>query len=111
VAFESLLVASGWVHVREDLLLGGFVPVGMVALWAVFATTLNVSLRVLHRHLLLASALAGLGAPLAYAAGARMGALEWVHVVPAVALIAAGWAVLMPLLLQAARRFDGITAT
>jgi hypothetical protein len=110
-AFESLLVASGWVHIDDELLLGGLLPVGMVALWAAFATTLNVSLRALRSHHALAAVLAALGAPLAYAGGVRLGALEWVQVLPALAFIAVGWALLLPLLLRAARRFDGFTAS
>ena len=45
----------------------------MVALWAAFATTLNVSLRALRQRYLLSAVLAAVGAPLAYYAGARAG--------------------------------------
>jgi hypothetical protein len=106
-AFESLLVYKGWVTIDSRLLLGGVLPVGMVALWAAFATTLNVSLRSLRRRGLLAAILAGVGAPFAYAAGARLGALDWVLATPALILIALGWAAIMPLLLRSALRFDG----
>jgi Protein of unknown function (DUF2878) len=105
--FESLLVYTGWVSIDARLLLGGVLPVGMVALWAAFATTLNVSMRRLRRHALLGAVLAGLGTPLAYAAGARLGALHWVLAAPALVLIALGWAAIMPLLLRSALRFDG----
>jgi Protein of unknown function (DUF2878) len=107
VLFESLLVASGWVRSAPVLLVGSIVPMWMVSLWAVFATTLNVSLRGLRHRFLLMAAIAAIGAPLAYAAGAAMGALQWVHATPALLLVAGGWAVLMPLLLRAAQRFDG----
>jgi hypothetical protein len=106
-AFESLLVYSGWVSIDSRQLLGGVLPVGMVALWAAFATTLNVSLRSLRGHGLLGGVLAGVAAPLAYAAGARLGALDWVLALPALILIALGWAAIMPLLLRSALRFDG----
>jgi hypothetical protein len=108
--FESLLVYGGWVSMDSRLLLGGVLPVGMVALWAAFATTLNVSLRTLRKRWLLGAVLAGLGAPLAYAAGARLGALHWVLAAPALVLIALAWAVAMPLLLRSALRFDGYAA-
>ena len=63
------------------LLLGSVTPLWMVALWAAFATTLNVSLRALRPHYLLAAVLAAMGAPLAYYAGARLGALQWVKTI------------------------------
>lgn len=106
VAFESGLVASGWIR-SNDVLLGGRTPLQMVMLWAVFATTLNVGLRALRQHPALCAAVAAVGAPLAYHAGSRLGALEWISAVPALLLISAGWAVLLPLLMHAARRLDG----
>lgn len=107
VLFESGLVASGWVRIHESTLLGGSVPFLMVALWGVFATTLNVSLRALRRRYVLSALLAAIGAPLAYLAGSRLGAIQWVETVPALVLISVGWAVLMPLLMRSAQRFDG----
>jgi hypothetical protein len=106
-AFETLLVASGWVRMSPVLLSGSLTPLWMVALWAAFATTLNVSLRALRPHYLLSALLAAVGAPLAYWAGARMGAMQWVHEAPALILIALGWAALTPLLMKSAQHFDG----
>lgn len=107
LVFESGLVASGWVRVSDVLLLGGSTPLLMVLLWGVFATTLNVALRPLRERYVAVALLAAAGAPLAYHAGAKLGALQWVAAVPALLLISAGWAVLMPLLMRAAQRFDG----
>jgi len=105
--FESVLVASGWVRVPGAALLDGSVPFLMVVLWSVFATTLNVSLRSLRHRYVLCAVLAAVGAPMAYYAGSRMGAIQWVEMLPALALISIGWAVLMPLLMRSAQRFDG----
>lgn len=105
--FESGLVASGWVRINESALLGGSIPFLMVALWGVFATTLNVALRWLRQRYLLSALLAAVGAPLAYLAGSRLGAIHWVETMPALVLISVGWAVLMPLLMRSAQRFDG----
>ena len=59
VVFETLLAASGWVRAESNLVnAAGFAPLWMVALWACFATTLNVSLRALRRKYLLVSVLA-----------------------------------------------------
>jgi hypothetical protein len=110
-AFETLLAASGWVR-AESLLPGGRdAPLWMVALWAGFATTLNVSLRSLRRRYLITAALAAVGAPLAYLAGARLGALHWVNEAPALLIVALGWGLLLPLLMKSAQRFDGFATT
>jgi non-ribosomal peptide synthetase component F len=79
----------------------------MVALWAMFATTLNVSLRALRARPWLAAALGAAGGPLAYYAGARLGALQLADFHAGLAAIAVGWAWLTPLLLASARRNDG----
>jgi hypothetical protein len=110
VAFESLLIASNWVRMSPGLLLGNVTPLWMVAIWAVFATTLNVSLRALRERYFLCAALAAVGAPLAYYAGAQMGALEWGNQAPALLVIALGWAAMTPLLMKSAQRFDGFAA-
>lgn len=105
--FETLLARSGWIRFDADALLAGMVPYFMVALWAVFATTLNVSLRWLRPRLALAALLGAIGGPTAYYSGVRLGAIEFTAAVPALGAIAIGWAILAPALLGAARRFDG----
>lgn len=106
-AFETLLVQSGWLRFEAGIVVAGTAPVWMVALWANFATTLNVSLRLLRARLPLAALAGAIGAPVAYFSGARLGAIEIVATGPALAAIAAGWTVLTPLLFAAARRLDG----
>lgn len=107
-SFETVMVRSGWVRFDAGVMpFEGVAPVWMVALWALFATNLNVSLRALHGRWQLAALLGAIGGPLAYLSGARLGALQWVDAGAALAAIAIGWATLMPLLLLAARRLDG----
>ena len=106
-AFETVLVQTGWVRFDSGVLLEGTAPYWMVALWAVFATTLNVSLRSLRGRPWIAALLGAVGGPAAYVAGARLGALEFVAVGSALAAIGVGWALLAPALLSAARRLDG----
>lgn len=105
--FETLLVQAGLLRFDGGALLAGTAPVWMVALWANFATTLNVSLRALRPRLLAAALLGAIGAPLAYFAGQKLGAVQFLQPGPALSAIAAGWAVLTPALFRAARRFDG----
>jgi hypothetical protein len=108
--FESALLAAGSVQVAPGALVGSVMPLWMVALWASFATTLNVSLRALRQRYLLCGLLAAVAAPLAYAAGARLGALHWVEGKHGLLMVAAGWGLLLPLLMKSAQRFDGFAS-
>jgi hypothetical protein len=110
LVFESGLLASGWVRMQAPLPNAGNLPVLMVVLWGAFATTLNVALRPMRHRYLACAALAAVGAPLAYVAGARLGAIEWVEALPALLAISIGWAVLLPLLMRVAQRLDGFRA-
>lgn len=105
--FETLLVQSGWVRFDTGMPSAGTAPLWMVALWANFATTLNVSLRPLRGRPVLSALVGAIGAPVAYSAGDALGALEFRETGPALTAIAAGWLVLTPLLLAGARRLDG----
>ena len=105
--FETLLVQTAWIHFFNGNLIPGIAPYWMVALWVIFATTLNVSLRSLRERWGLAAILGALGGPIAYYAGARLGALEFVSLGAALSLIGVGWGILTPVLFEVARRFDG----
>jgi len=105
--WDSLLAALGLVEFPNGTIVAGTAPYWMVALWMLFATTLNLSLAWLKRNLLLAAALGAIGGPLAYLAGARLGALVFVEQTVALAALAIGWALLTPLLVALARRYDG----
>jgi hypothetical protein len=105
--FETLLVQSGWVRFESGVWVQGVAPYWMVALWAVFGTTLNVSLRWLRPRLGLAALMGAVGGPAAYYAGARLGAIEFAAAGAALVAIGVGWAVLTPVLLGVARRLDG----
>lgn len=105
--FETALLRAGLVHFPGGGAVDGLAPFWMVAMWAMFATTLNVSLRWLRAHPALGAVLGGIGGPLSYYAGVRLGALEFVAAGAAVAAIGIGWTVLTPVLLAAARRLDG----
>ena len=105
--WDSALAASGLVVFPNGMLVERAAPHWMVALWVLFATTLNVSLCWLKRSLLLAAAFGAIGGPLAYLAGEKLGALAMPHPTSAIVTLALGWAALTPLLLLVARRHDG----
>jgi hypothetical protein len=105
--FETALVQAGLLRFETESLVAGSAPLWMMALWAVFATTLNVSLRLLRGRPVVAALFGAVGAPLAYYAGGRLGALEFVDMHAALAAVGAGWLVLTPALVAAAARLDG----
>ena len=105
--FETALLQTGWIAYPGDSPARSLAPLWMVALWGLFATTFNVSLRALRERPVIAAVLGAVGAPAAYYAGERLGALDLVSPAPALAAIAIGWAVATPVLLRAARRLDG----
>ena len=98
LAWESLLVGSGLLSYPASGEFSPLAPYWIVAMWVLFATTINHGLSWAKRswHV---SALAGMiGGPMAFYGGAAMGAVEFSHTLTALAVIGAGWAVLMPLL-------------
>jgi hypothetical protein len=105
--WDSGLAALGWIHYSSGMLLEDAAPYWIVALWMLFATTLNLSLGWLKRSMPLAVLFGAIGGPLAYFGGAKLGALVLIEPGPALAALALGWAVLTPLLLKVARRYDG----
>ncbi|MEO6928960.1 MAG: DUF2878 domain-containing protein [Casimicrobiaceae bacterium] len=108
--WDSLLAASGWLRYPNGVLLAGTAPYWIVALWALFATTLNVSLAWLKRRMWVAALFGAIGGPLSFLGGARLGALVFDNQAAALVALAAGWALLTPLLLRIAIRLDGSAA-
>ena len=108
--WDSLLVAAGLLSYPSGTLLAGTAPYWIVAMWVLFASTLNVSLRWLRGRWTLAALLGALGGPLAYYAGAGLDGVEVTVPWLAFGALAAGWAVLMPLLIALAMYFDGMRA-
>jgi Protein of unknown function (DUF2878) len=111
LAWDSLLVNVRLVTFEFGFPLEYAAPQWILALWALFATTLNVSLRWLHGRWVVAALLGAAAGPLSYWAGMRLGALVLPDVLPALLALAVGWGVMTPLLLFLARRFNGVNAT
>jgi hypothetical protein len=93
---DSTLSLSG--QVRFEAWSPGFAPYWMTTLWLAFATTLNHSLRWLMVRPALAAIVGAIGGPLAYLAGARLGALDIATPLTALPLLALLWAASMLLL-------------
>lgn len=108
--WDSALLAFGWIDFTSGFLVHGLAPHWILALWALFAMTLNVSLGWLKKRLAIAAVLGAVSGPLAYWGGARLGAVTFVNPVFAVIALSIGWAVITPALARLARRFDGMQA-
>ena len=106
LVFDSLLVTSGWVQYPNGMMFSGIAPYWILALWALFSTTLNISMAWLKKSLLLASVMGAVFGPLSYLAGQRLGAIELVDFSSSMIALAIIWAVVMPILTYVAGRFD-----
>jgi len=104
--FDSTLTMTGWLVYPNGVLLAGTAPYWIVAMWVLFATTLNVSLRWMHNRPIAAFLLGAVGGPLSYLAGARLGGLEFIDKPAALIYLAVGWGLVTPLLVVLAHRLD-----
>lgn len=106
--FDSLLVSSGWVRYPSGMVFSGIAPYWILAMWALFATTLNLSMGWLKNNRLLASFMGAVFGPLSYLAGQRLGAIELVNFSSSMIALTVIWAVVMPILTSAASRIDDV---
>jgi Protein of unknown function (DUF2878) len=108
--WDSVLAANDFIRYPVGQLLPTMAPVWIISLWALFATTLNVSLVFLRGRPLLAGLFGAIGAPLSFLGGMRLHALQLPKIGLALLVLACGWALLMPLLVCLSARFDGVNA-
>ena len=107
LVWENLLTLAGVVVYPHGQLVGDLAPVWIVAMWAMLATTLNLSLRWLHGRFTLAFVFGAIGGPLAFLAGERLGAVIFPDTMLAMLVLGAGWGLLFALLVVMAMRNDG----
>ena len=104
--WESLLVATGLVQYGAASIVPGTAPYWIVAMWLLFATTLNVGMRWLRKSLVVAAIFGAIGGPLSFLAGSKAGAVSFPDPTVSLAVIGLGWAVFLPLLVRYASRVD-----
>lgn len=109
VVADSLLVFSGWVSYPTGTLVPGMAPYWIIAMWALFATTLNVSMKWLRDRPVVTVMMGAIGGPMSYLAGQKLGAITFLQPLPALAALTLIWALAMPLLMLAATRLDGVS--
>ena len=95
--WESLVLSTGLIQYPETSQYGGWAPHWIVAMWVLFATTINHGLSWVKRNWMLSVTMGLIGGPMAFYAGAGIGAVTLTDPVAALAVIGAGWAVLLPL--------------
>ena len=106
-AWDSVLVLSGLFTFMNGTIFTGMVPFWLIAMWALFATTLNVSMKWLKHKYLLAAVFGAVGGPVAYFAGHRIGAVDFSDTSTVLLAVGAGWSIIMPALMALATRFNG----
>lgn len=95
--FDQWMLTNTWIDYQNHGWSERIVPVWIVALWAAFASTLNVSLAWIKGRYLVAMLLGAMGGPLAYLAAERLGAVT-LHGQIAYVLLSCGWAIITPAL-------------
>ncbi len=105
-AWESALVLANLLEYSSGNWMPGLAPYWIVAMWVLFATTLNVGMRWLRRSTAVAAVAGAIGGPLGFFVGASIGAVELVSPAIALACIGIGWAVMLPLLVKLAVRLE-----
>ena len=102
LAWDTVMLRAGWVRYASPGPLSLWAPAWILALWALFATLLRGPLSWLHGRPLLAAALGAIGGPLSYLAAVRLGAGSFPDPTQALLILAAGWAVMTPVLTETA---------
>ena len=103
--FDTALAMTGWIRYAGGA--ANLAPPWIVAMWVLFATTLNISLAWIKSRPFAAIALGAVGGPLAYLAGERLGALWFDERGVALLTLAVGWGVVTPVLCTIARHANG----
>jgi len=106
--WESIPVETGLLAYPSGNLIPHAAPYWILALWGLFAAQFNASFGWLKPKLGLAALLGAVAGPMSFRAGAALGAVHFVHPLPAILLLAGGWGCLMPLLVLLSRRWDGV---
>jgi hypothetical protein len=75
-------------------------------MWALFATTINLSMGWLKGHWVLSVLMGAVFGPLAFIGGERLGAVVFLDSTLSMITLAIGWGLLMPLLLSLADRIN-----
>jgi len=103
--WDILMVRSGMVFYAEAGFLG--IPIWLICLWALFATTFMHSLSWLNRYLWIAAVFAAVLGPASYWLGSELNdAYFGTPVLTSLVVMAVGWAMLFPAGIYFTRRYQ-----
>jgi hypothetical protein len=108
LCFDSYLVAMGWVTYKAGLFSAYIAPYWIITMWMLLAMTLNVSMRWLRGKPKLAALFGFYGGPASYIAGQALGGIILINEFAALAALAIGWAIMMPMLMWLSENLDGM---
>ncbi len=108
-AWDSIIVSVGLMSYPSGTFAPGIAPHWIIAMWVNFAVTLNVSMNWLKGRPLIGAVFGGVGGPLAYLTGYKLGGVTSPDLWLALTIQGLGWALILPLLLVLAERFDGVS--
>lgn len=109
LVWDSLLVATGLLVYNNGMVHESLAPHWIIAMWALFASTLNVSMKWLKGRYALAFVFGAVGGPLSYYAGLKLGAVLMPSAPIALLVLGIGWAMIMPVLMMLSDRFNGFS--
>lgn len=107
--WESLLLSQQWLAYAGSSAGSIFAPYWLVVMWALFAITINVSMAWMKNRWLLAVVMGAIFGPMAFIAGEKLGAVEFLDNQRALIALSCGWALLMPLILWLADKINGLS--
>jgi hypothetical protein len=82
-----------------------FIPVWLISLWCLFATTLSHSLSWLRRHYLVSAFMGAIFGPLSYWVGSNLSDVEMGEpLIRSLSILSLGWAILLPAFFLLANR-------
>jgi len=108
--FDSILAATGWVSYPSGQIDPHVAPYWIIAMWMLFATTLNRSMSWLKGRLVLAAVMGAVAGPMSYYAGNRLGGIVFESPLAATIALSIGWAAIMPVVVVLAERMNGFAA-
>lgn len=107
VIWESLLAINSLMLYQTGLFIDGLAPYWLIALWPLFATTMNVSMRWLKNRFITSAVFGAIGGPAAFFAGHHLGAVDFPDMLQSMLVLGLGWGILMPVMVYLAGQFDG----
>jgi len=104
--WDSVLTSQGIFVFDSGMFVSGMAPYWIFMMWLMFSSTLTITFRWLYGRYWLSMVLGVVFGPLTYMAGEALGAVVIPQSILASVVIAAGWAILMPLFIKISEIYD-----